>query len=194
VAQRTAVSKQLRYQILRRDNFACRYCGAKAPEATLTVDHVVPVALGGETVASNLVTACEPCNSGKTSTPPDAALVEDVQADAVRWAHAMRVAAAIQMERYDARECYVAAVGDAWDEWTGRDGQPLPRPADWRESVGYWFDLGLEQTLIIGHVETAMKKKALPLDQVWRYFCGCCWTVLRQRAEMAREMFASEGG
>lgn len=62
-----AVSKRLRYEILRRDNHTCRYCGAAAPEATLVVDHYIPVVVGGATVPSNLVTACEPCNSGKSS-------------------------------------------------------------------------------------------------------------------------------
>ena len=38
-----AVSKRTRYEVLRRDNHACRYCGASAPDAKLTVDHVLPV-------------------------------------------------------------------------------------------------------------------------------------------------------
>lgn len=63
-----AVSKRLRYEILRRDNHTCRYCGASAPDVPLRVDHVTPVALGGTDEPSNLVTSCEPCNSGKTST------------------------------------------------------------------------------------------------------------------------------
>lgn len=33
-----AVSKRTRYEVLRRDNHACRYCGASAPEVKLTVD------------------------------------------------------------------------------------------------------------------------------------------------------------
>ncbi|MGW6578921.1 HNH endonuclease [Streptomyces globisporus] len=63
-----AVSKRLRYEILRRDKHACRYCGATAPDVPLRVDHVIPVALGGSDAPENLVAACEPCNSGKTST------------------------------------------------------------------------------------------------------------------------------
>jgi hypothetical protein len=193
MAQRTAVPKQLRFQILRRDNHACRYCGVKAPDVPLTVDHVVPVALGGETVASNLVTACDPCNAGKTSTPPDAAVVEDVQADAVRWARAMLVASAIQMGRRDAREAYVTAVDAAWSEWRcGTDDATLvPRPGNWHESVGRWFDLGLEEGLILDAVGKAMRKPLPPRD-TWRYFCGICWGILRERAEIARELFASE--
>ncbi|MFF0777048.1 HNH endonuclease [Streptomyces sp. NPDC003720] len=63
-----AVSKRLRYEILRRDNHTCRYCGASAPDVPLRIDHVTPVALGGTDHPSNLVTSCEPCNNGKSST------------------------------------------------------------------------------------------------------------------------------
>lgn len=63
------VSKRLRFEILRRDNHACRYCGGVAPDATITVDHVVPVALGGSDDPSNLVAACKDCNAGKSSVP-----------------------------------------------------------------------------------------------------------------------------
>lgn len=66
-----AVSKRLRFEILRRDGHRCRYCGAGALAAPLTVDHVTPLALGGTDDPSNLATACEPCNSGKTSTLPE---------------------------------------------------------------------------------------------------------------------------
>jgi 5-methylcytosine-specific restriction endonuclease McrA len=38
-----AVSKRTRYEVLRRDNHACRYCGGIAPDVILTVDHVTPV-------------------------------------------------------------------------------------------------------------------------------------------------------
>ena len=31
-----AVSKRLRFEILRRDNHACRYCGQMAPDVKLT--------------------------------------------------------------------------------------------------------------------------------------------------------------
>ena len=76
-----AVSKRLRYEILRRDRYTCRYCGASAPDAPMRVDHVTPVALGGTDHPSNLVAACEPCNSGKASMIEG--FVEDVQGDLV---------------------------------------------------------------------------------------------------------------
>lgn len=73
-----AVSKKLRFEVFRRDGFACRYCGASAMKgAVLEVDHVVPKTLGGRDEPRNLVTACEPCNSGKGDTSLNAQTVEE---------------------------------------------------------------------------------------------------------------------
>ena len=60
------MSQRLRFTIFERDNFTCRYCGQKAPDVRLEVDHVLPVACGGGNEPSNLVSACEDCNAGKS--------------------------------------------------------------------------------------------------------------------------------
>lgn len=74
---RVTIPSNLRFSILRRDGFRCRYCGAGptlgpdgAPRnSTLRVDHVVPVNEGGDlTNEANLVTACDDCNQGKGKT------------------------------------------------------------------------------------------------------------------------------
>lgn len=62
---RIAMGSKLRFQILHRDNFTCRYCGRQAPDVALHVDHVIPVSQGGLTEPENLVAACEECNFGK---------------------------------------------------------------------------------------------------------------------------------
>ena len=62
---RKGLSKKIRFEILKRDCFTCVYCGAKAPDATLAVDHIKPVKLGGTNDIENLVTACTGCNLGK---------------------------------------------------------------------------------------------------------------------------------
>jgi hypothetical protein len=53
--------RQLRKEILDRDDHICQYCGGKAD----SVDHVFPKIQGGLTVEANLVAACKPCNSRK---------------------------------------------------------------------------------------------------------------------------------
>lgn len=43
----------------------CYYCSAKIPTKLLTMDHIVPLARGGKSVKSNIVTACKTCNTKK---------------------------------------------------------------------------------------------------------------------------------
>ena len=67
---RRAISKGLRFDVLNRDGFKCRYCGASQKDgATLHIDHVVAVARGGKNEIGNLVTACAACNLGKSAKP-----------------------------------------------------------------------------------------------------------------------------
>lgn len=59
------LSAKLRFDILKRDLFTCRYCGRKAPGVAISVDHIIPVSLGGTSTESNLATSCMDCNMGK---------------------------------------------------------------------------------------------------------------------------------
>ena len=51
-------------------NGVCHYCGKKIPPEELTLDHVVPIARGGNSSKSNCVPACKPCNSEKKGLTP----------------------------------------------------------------------------------------------------------------------------
>jgi 5-methylcytosine-specific restriction endonuclease McrA len=66
---RDPIRAQMRFRVLQRDNFRCRYCGrsGRAPGVVLHVDHVVPLAAGGTSTEDNLLTACEECNLGKST-------------------------------------------------------------------------------------------------------------------------------
>lgn len=59
------LSPKLRFEVFRRDNFRCTYCGASGSGVELHADHVVPRAKGGADTLDNLTTACQQCNSGK---------------------------------------------------------------------------------------------------------------------------------
>lgn len=64
--QRRLMTKQLREQIARRDNYTCQICGKYMQDGVgLHVDHIVPVAKGGKTVPSNLQVLCSKCNGRK---------------------------------------------------------------------------------------------------------------------------------
>jgi 5-methylcytosine-specific restriction endonuclease McrA len=59
--------KQIRKRIIARDQGICAYCGV---ENATTVDHVLPVARGGDDSEANLVCACVKCNTSKGKKMP----------------------------------------------------------------------------------------------------------------------------
>jgi hypothetical protein len=64
--RRVAIAPGLRFEILRRDDYRCQICGARAVDGEqLHIDHRTPVALGGTNDPSNLWTLCRTCNLGK---------------------------------------------------------------------------------------------------------------------------------
>lgn len=180
-----AVSKRLRFEVLRRDNHTCRYCGRSAPEVKLTVDHVIPETLGGSDDPSNLVAACADCNAGKSSVPADAPLVADVAKDALRWALAMEQAA----EEQSIERLQVKAIEDAftdeWCMWKDRRGNTVDRPTAWTQSLHQFRKAGLSDLEMFDLIHVAMESKS---RDTWRYFCGCCWTRIRRLQERALEI------
>jgi hypothetical protein len=184
-----AISKRLRYEILRRDNFQCRYCGASAPNASLTVDHVTPVALGGTDSPNNLVTACQPCNNGKSSIPADAAVVDDVAQDALRWATAMKQAAEELRSQAEPRRAYRTAFKQVWDEWTWEsNGQrkTFDLPDGWKSSLDKFLEAGLPEEVWPDIIEKAMTNKMVKADNIFRYCCGIAWRMVRDLQERAK--------
>ena len=159
--KRKPIPKRLRFEVLSRDHHACRYCGQMAPDVKLTIDHVVPVVLGGKDEPGNLVTACVDCNAGKASTSPDERIVDDVAADALRWAGAMKRAADIVAAKDAPRRAYVAAFEEAWAKGHfGYDKKPLPRPSDWRGSIESFYRAGLPEETMLEAVSIAGNSKA----------------------------------
>lgn len=55
-----------RFEILKRFNFKCQYCGRNSQESVLEIDHIVPKAKGGLNKNENLTVACRECNVGKS--------------------------------------------------------------------------------------------------------------------------------
>ncbi|MZK05277.1 HNH endonuclease [Enterobacter hormaechei] len=65
MAKRITITKSTRFEVFKRDKFTCQYCGRKAPDVVLNVDHIEPVSKGGGNEIINLVTSCFDCNNGK---------------------------------------------------------------------------------------------------------------------------------
>ncbi|MFI9598873.1 HNH endonuclease [Streptomyces sp. NPDC052043] len=190
-----AVSKRLRYEIFRRDAHTCRCCGASAPDVPLRVDHVTPVALGGTDTADNLVTSCEPCNSGKSSSSPDATHVAAVSDDALRWADAMKQAAGNLREQETPKLEYRDAFLGEWNRWhVGKDdANKVPLPKDWKQSVERFRVAGIPVWMWADIVDAGMGNDKVKPDNTFRYCCGIAWNkVTELQAEARRIVGASQ--
>ena len=189
-----AVSKRLRYEIFRRDNHACRYCGASAPDVPLRVDHVTPVALGGTDEPGNLVTSCEPCNNGKSSSSPDATHVAAVSDDALRWADAMKQAAENLRQQQAPKDEYRDTFLAEWNRWhLGKDDdKKVPLPNDWKQAMDRFRVAGIPTWMWADIVDAAMANQKVKPDNTFRYVCGIAWNkVTELQAEARRIVGAS---
>jgi 5-methylcytosine-specific restriction endonuclease McrA len=67
---------RLRFEVFKRDNFTCIYCGrnVKDDKIKLNCDHIIPKTKNGKDVLNNLVTSCFECNQGKKDVLLDARL------------------------------------------------------------------------------------------------------------------------
>lgn len=66
---RLPIPFKLRFEVIKRDNFRCVYCGGTPDQGyTLEVDHIVPATRGGSDDIENLCTSCSFCNIGKFNT------------------------------------------------------------------------------------------------------------------------------
>ncbi|NLX98450.1 MAG: HNH endonuclease [Rhodopirellula sp.] len=50
---------------MKRCDYMCVRCGARPPDVTLEIDHIIPLAQGGSDVVTNLQVLCNRCNQGK---------------------------------------------------------------------------------------------------------------------------------
>lgn len=60
------IEQGITWEVFRRDNYTCRYCGAN--DVPMTVDHIVTWESLGDSVAGNLMCACRKCNKTRGNT------------------------------------------------------------------------------------------------------------------------------
>ncbi|TVP62613.1 MAG: HNH endonuclease [Nodularia sp. (in: Bacteria)] len=63
---RIPIPPSVRKYVFERDKYQCQSCGKTQLETNLTIDHIIPLARGGQNDMSNLHTLCFTCNQKKT--------------------------------------------------------------------------------------------------------------------------------
>lgn len=117
-SSRKPLSKRVRFEVFKRDKFTCQYCGAKAPDVVLHVDHIQAVANGGTNDVLNLVTSCAGCNGGKGAKPilDDSAVSKQREQLAALEERRQQIEMMVQWRQELAAQgdALVSAVADAW--------------------------------------------------------------------------------
>lgn len=173
---RKAMSKKLRFEVFKRDAFTCQYCGGHPPLIVLEVDHIDPVANGGNNEIDNLVTACFNCNRGKSAT----SLTVIPQSLSVK---AKEVAEReLQVRGYhDVLEAKRQRLEvQSWDvlDAAGVDRSVGCKKEQFNSTRMFVEKLGFHDVLEAMEIASTAKGG---IDRCFKYFCGVCWNRLKKQ-------------
>lgn len=182
---RGSIGPKLRFEIFKRDEFTCQYCGRKPPEVVLNCDHVLAVAKGGDDDPSNLLTSCWDCNIGKGDRDVDQAAIPIPEAAEMRR-EKLEQLKAIQEVRKEEKAFYEKLIEESLITWSKNVGGYVS-DSNWRYSVAVReamekFIRQMEPDEMLEAVKISFKKfPALMLPESWetkharlKYFCGIC--------------------
>lgn len=172
-----SLSVRTRFEVFKRDEFTCQYCGRKSPEVVLEADRIIPIAGGGSDDVINLTTSCWECNRGKSDKPLNQIVTgEDPHDRAVLLLERQR-----QLEEYnrvlahegELRERALWALVAYWQSEQGKtedpkDGWTIPNP-DYR-----WLRTALEwcpTEIIKRYMDLALNRN---MTKNLRYVAACC--------------------
>ena len=199
---RKTIPPRLRFEVLKRDGFACVYCGAAAPGVLLQVDHVEAMSLGGSDEINNLVTACSTCNGGKSCVPLTMSATAYTKAKSLERAKQIaEVDAAYNewlRERRVRGEALTYKMVALWNEEAWRGEFSLTESAvasmryfaqrlgeeEMREAMSAairivgWPRFDAKWTKTGGRYRAAVDD----IGRRFRYFCGACHNMIRRRA------------
>ena len=176
---RVALSKRTRFEIFKRDGFTCQYCGAQPPEVVLEVDHILPVANGGDNDPMNLVTSCFNCNRGKTDKQlertaprPDADL--EWLASQQELAELRRYQVA-KSERETVLKEIASQLQDTW--FYAFNSKYAPGEQKLVKLMMQIPPEVIEKAIYIA----SDKKPGEYSEYQYRYMCGVCWNIVNEK-------------
>lgn len=181
--KRKALSKKTRFEVFKRDGFSCQYCGAHPPAVILHVDHIHPVASGGKNDMDNLITACAPCNLGKSanslanvpqSLKDKAADIKEREEQIQGYQQVMNgKRLRIDDEAGEVREIY-----ERFNEGFTLSETAMVSVRKFVEELGMYA--------VMGAMESAHTRPSVRRGQEFKYFCGICWNLIKGQSNGTR--------
>lgn len=176
--KRKAVSTRQRFEIFKRDDFTCQYCGAHPPMAVLHCDHIVPVSKGGGNEEENLITACDKCNMGKAAKMLKDApkSLESKAADVAEREEQIRGYAEVMQAKRERveQDCWFAL--EPFLDRFSPDKREIRK--DWFGSVRQFVD---KLDVFTVYDASILAVSRFPSDEysAFKYFCGVCWRKIK---------------
>ena len=157
MATRKALSKKIRFEVFKRDKFTCQYCGQKAPDIVLHVDHIDPVAGGGGNDIINLITSCFDCNSGKSDRKLDDNSVVEKQRRQLELLQERREQIELMLEWKKSLATFDNDVNEMIVEYINSKIKPLGLNDNGKKSVSEWLKKFTTEKILDGIDEAAKK-------------------------------------
>jgi hypothetical protein len=171
---RKQLSKRKRFEIFKRDEFTCQYCGGHPPIVVLHVDHIIPVSKNGGNEMENLITSCSDCNLGKSNielskiTNPIRLNHEDLK-EKENQLKAYYKLMEEKTLRIDSEVFRIAAVlNKNYDTKVRRDYYVSIKK--FIEKIGFYE--------VYDAMELATSKINVE-KYAFKYFCGICWKIIK---------------
>ena len=171
------MSKKLRFEIFKRDEFTCQYCGSHPPKVILHVDHIIPVKEGGDNDMDNLITSCSSCNLGKSAIPltnipislkDKSELIKESEAQIKEYAKIMQD----KKDRLYSEKWKIAAVLENKEYIEASNSHMLKTIEQFLKKLGYFE--------VEDAAEIAFNKHPNFDYGRFRYFCGICWNKIKE--------------
>jgi len=175
MAVRKTISKKVRFEIFKRDVFTCQYCGSKPPGVVLEVDHITPVALGGDNSDDNLITSCFDCNRGKGArslelSPETLAKKLEVQNEAKEQLASFEKSVKAKKARVTRKINKLDKMFESETDHTFT--------YSFKQSIKKFFE-SLPEHDVIEALEISLAKFSDKPELATKYFCGICWNKIK---------------
>jgi len=180
MATRKNISKKLRFEIFKRDEFICQYCGDTPPRVVLEVDHVQPVCEGGNNDEDNLITSCFDCNRGKGGRLLSRA------PEAVKSKAAKIKEKELQIEAYNKLKKKKRERLELSTDYVEQEYQKVFPDSiftdRFRTSIRNNFLSKFDHYELEEFMEIACARFPRNGEKAIKYFCGICWNRIKEHA------------
>lgn len=175
-----SISTRTRFEIFKRDNFLCQYCGRNPPQVILHVDHILPVSKGGKDEKINLITSCIDCNLGKSN------VLLEIKPQPLLAQHKIENERQEQVEafnrflkrRRDKTKKWLKEISDVYIELVGKDPKEFYMPEEIEKSCKTFLKhLPCEE--IIDALHIASDRRWIGDRNGNKFFYGVCWRKIK---------------